>query len=869
MNGPKTDHRMEGGPDRIDPRIRSYGAEVKTMLKELGFRSQQSLLQALPYDIRYTPETFRNLLRGRPDGDWFNAYQAIIRVFAERQMEMLPSAKSEGLEATENKIRSRVFGDAPPDVGPPDPAIAPSFRHLILPEEAATHADDFLDVKTPTLTDIAAHFDVPRSVYTADDGIRNRTMAALGGESANYLFTISGPSGSGKSVVSLRLAFDCLESGYSVYTLYVDWLSPVSLSHQIREAVRRDGKASLFIIDGAAHLSRGETSLLDVYKSLGEMPVPVVLLGVEAWRLLLPDDTNDINRSDTLAYHWSIGRLHDKELGQFVDHVINLELTNRVREVRCILSREARLALCAEDRDRFPATALLMFRYGRSVSEILVEEFTSLKGSFARNIYVYLITFAGLTLDVPRSAISRIVRQEKIREPDFWDRLNRVTSEKDGCVGLRHRLFFRYIAPHAIPSRFDRAANIVSVLLSLSDEVPAEDDFAQSLFGRNKPIANLLTRDEAAVRHLIQEGREVSLVELPEFWRSGWLTCLGRLSRIVLLDHETADACFSDAIRANPSNKFAHRERSWNLLHAGKPDQAEETAREAVSAFPSDVPTLIQSATVLQYTSEAGFDYAGELFEAALKIDPENDEVIEKQDRYEDAKSYRTYITKEWGDLEDEILERLRAPWFIWTVRKGVGSSRSNQAIKGKLGGLIRDPLGDIDEIREVAGTVRQSSDKLTRALISANLARAEYVQWYQSGVETDSDRIEKMFVQAMKDAPKEPFIRTWYGTFLKEVRKDLVSAEKQYRESIDLASRYKHRNGARPFENHPMLLNNLALLLIQIGRSESEPHKKFKEAENLLLTAIAKIEETKSRFLWPYEEYEELKRLKIELGIL
>jgi hypothetical protein len=64
------------------------------------------------------------------------------------------------------------------------------------------------------------------------------------------------------------------------------------------------------------------------------------------------------------------------------------------------------------------------------------------------------------------------------------------------------------------------------------------------------------------------------------------------------------------------------------------------------------------------------------------------------------------------------------------------------------------------------------------------------------------------------------------------------------------------------------MLLNNLALLLIQLGRAESNQKKKLEEAENLLLRAIKKIEETKSRFLWPYDEYEELKRLKSELGV-
>ena len=127
---------------------------------------------------------------------------------------------------------------------------------------------------------------------------------------------------------------------------------------------------------------------------------------------------------------------------------------------------------------------------------------------------------------------------------------------------------------------------------------------------------------------------------------------------------------------------------------------------------------------MLQFTTESGFDLAGEILDRALELDPEHKEARRKQESYEDAAAYKRYLsTSSWEGIEDEILDRLRTPWFVWTFRKGVCSSRGNKAVRGKLSGLIQDPLGDIDQIREVAGEAQKGSDKFTKALVLANRA--------------------------------------------------------------------------------------------------------------------------------------------------
>ena len=99
-------------------------------------------------------------------------------------------------------------------------------------------------------------------------------------------------------------------------------------------------------------------------------------------------------------------------------------------------------------------------------------------------------------------------------------------------------------------------------------------------------------------------------------------------------------------------------------------------------------------------------------------------------------------------------------------------------------------------------------------------------------------------------------------------MRKDSSAAEKNYRDAIDLASQYKRRDGKKPFENHPMLLNNLALLLMQEARLETDPTAKFMEAQTLLDAAIEKIDTDNSNFQWPKDTHADLIRLKKEAGI-
>jgi tetratricopeptide (TPR) repeat protein len=853
-------------PDRVDPRLRTYGEEIKKLQKAYGYKSLQELIRELPDNTTLTEASLNKLLNGRSGSNWFKAIPDIAMAMALRHRKIYPKDKWKDLASIAEEITTTIFGDPAKDAYKETTPAIYSFQNLTAPRVHSQYADDFLNAKSPTLSDIAANFDIIRTQYTETTGLKNRVFEAFNGAPRTYLFTLSGKSGSGKTVISMRLAFDCIEANYKVYHLPLDFASPIALSRQIQEIAHREKTPILFIVDNALRLMKHQINLVDVFKSIVEPSVPIIILGIEVSRITPPIAFTPTPKDGQNTQHWTIGELTDSELNTLVDHIVTLETSRRVAEVRCNLSKELRLKLCGDSRNRAPAVALLVLRYGQSISEILIAEFESIEGSIARDLFTYVITFSGLSLNIPTSCFSRIIKNSRTTEPSIWSNLERIASVKEGRIGLRHDLFFRHIAPHAIPKSLDRTAIITRVISFLSDNNSLEDDFANELFGKVRAIADLLFRDEEAIRQLIQEGMSLAQEEIPEAWKSNWLVCLGRLEKNVIFDHNLAESCFSEAIRFNSFNKFAHRERSWNLLRAGEIDQAEIAARMAADTFPNDVETLIQSANVLQYTTESGFDYAGNLFTQATQIDPNNIEAGKLKDRYEDAAAYRHYITKEWGDLQEDILEKLKAPWFIWRIRKGENSARTNRAIKGKLGSLIRDPVGDQDQAREISRIAIGANDNFIKSLVSANLARIHFIQWYQNGEAIDFIETENLFLAALSNAPLEPFIHTWYGTFVKEVKGDTSMAETIYRKAIALAAKHKQADGSKPFEDHPMLLNNLALLLIQQARMELNRKAALDEAESLLLRAIKKGQTLATKFTWHYDTFEDLRRLRSEL---
>lgn len=466
-------------PKGYDARIRACGKRIKHKARELGFTPLSRLYKNLPRTVSFeNEEVFQKTLNGRRDSRWSMTFNAIAEIFTRQEHSLLSteSQSEAAFSARTSYYKQYIFGSGLAAIEARQlDDVAPSFERLALPKEPSATADSFLDAMPPTLADMAAGYDTYRTHYHGPNGLRETVMSWLSRASGPLLASISGPSGAGKTVTALRLAYDCLECDRPVFKLLPDWACSDSIGIQIRRLLSQDPFPSVFIIDNAGSLPRKGVQPADIVRSVEDIATPFVLLLAENWRLFAPFELPLLGIDASRARHFLVKALNTRELSDLLDRVIELETGQRVKDVRCHLSKERRLALCSQDRDRLVAAALLIFRYGRHVADILIDEFNAIENEAIKHVYLCLIVCAGLGVAVSRAIIRLLAKDHGAPGSYFWSGLAQVTAESDGAFSIRHPLFYRHLSPALIPNAHDRADIIGSVITHADPDNPLDD----------------------------------------------------------------------------------------------------------------------------------------------------------------------------------------------------------------------------------------------------------------------------------------------------------------------------------------------------------------------------------------------------------
>ena len=121
-------------------------------------------------------------------------------------------------------------------------------------------------------------------------------------------------------------------------------------------------------------------------------------------------------------------------------------------------------------------------------------------------------------------------------------------------------------------------------------------------------------------------------------------------------------------------------------------------------------------------------------------------------------------------------------------------------------------------------------------------------MEWYQKDEPHDPAEIEKLFKKSLSLNPNDAFTHCWYGTFLKEMRGDWLGAEREYQEALKLANSSTYIRD----RDHPLILNNIALLLLDGVQDQRIPSEKLLDAWKLLTYACQRVKELESEFYWP-----------------
>lgn len=119
-------------------------------------------------------------------------------------------------------------------------------------------------------------------------------------------------------------------------------------------------------------------------------------------------------------------------------------------------------------------------------------------------------------------------------------------------------------------------------------------------------------------------------------------------------------------------------------------------------------------------------------------------------------------------------------------------------------------------------------------------LARLLYLELYHRGEPHDPNQMEQLFKQSLELNDNDAFTHCWYGTFLKEVRKDFDSARCEYEQALKISNCSKDMH----LHEHPLFLNNAALLIMDEVQKGLRSAEALQEAKALLETAVRRVEE-------------------------
>jgi tetratricopeptide (TPR) repeat protein len=752
--------------------------------------------------------------------------------------------------------------------------LCPSFE--IVPSRAnspsAVKADRFYDGYPPTWEELFACLDIDRTVYSQEQGIRWRARQLLAGRSATSVVLLLGVAGTGKTTLLKRLAVDMTTLGVLTLRLRDDWLlSAASLAQQIQDVARESGSALLILMDNAADLVFDRNILQRTIREL-EPSQPVVFALADQ-----PDRWNLARRQLSClneGENYFPERLHhlfQNECEGLVDRILQYE-SDGTLSVRCNLSRSERLALCNVISERQLLIAMLQMRHGTEFRKIIEREYELIPTEEGKSAYSLVCYFNTFRLSLP---INLVLRALRIEGHIAIERLRNSTQGLFGEDGLgltaRHAIISTVVSRHVFGHPESKKEALRSVISGMShnegqESSPEEIVFRRIFSGRNmyRRIATDLNRNTTLLRGLYSEvcatvpKKRSDLLKLVATSQGQTERMLGNL--------EEARVSFKTALALDPGYVFAHRQMAWLEHFRGDWTEAAKMAIQAARLAEQDFLTQYHCARILSLGKVDDFREAERYYLRALEIDPSQHDLVDDWNDYQTAKRVLGYFSDLRAEqlVPEAVYEEMRPGLaFIRTIH-GPNSKQFREKLVGNLRGMEEQTFGDIGDLYEKIAGIKIEKNKMLHALVLCNVARLRYLAWYHSQEEHEADDTEELFKTSLSLNGHDPFTHCWYGTFLKEVRRDFESARFRYKRAIELGD---GRPNSR-LNRHPLFLNNMALLIMDEVRLKRVPGAKLEEAKLLLDEAVRRVRESKADFQWPEESLSLCVDLMREAGV-
>lgn len=745
-------------------------------------------------------------------------------------------------------------------------ALCPSFEYVCPPFAKAVNADRFYNGHPPNWAELSAGFDIERSAYSRPNGIRDDVCNVLEERKGVQAIALLGVGGTGKTTLLLRLGFDASLNGHTVLRLRNDWsCGNRPLSVQIKSASEHSKRSLLILIDDASDLHFEHNLLEGLLRELGGCNVVfAVAEHPERWSLTLRQ-LAILKETDNYRWH-GVHRLLDSECEALVDRILTYEGDGTLSATHCDLNRMQRLALCKERADRHLVIAMLQMRHGIQFKSIIERELNRIPMPEARDGYA-LVSFANtFGVAIPATLLRRVLKLDSLEQlRAFRDSTDALFTETRLGVTVRNGVIARMITAYALPTPELRKEALQMLLGKIDVEDPREERiFLRFFTGENmhKRLLTQLDRKIDLVRSLysyIQHAHS----NTPVFHRKFLITSQAMCERIIG-GPDTTRALLEHAIQIDDRYAFAFRQYAWLEHSLGHWVRAADLAVIAAELAPDHFYSQYQCGRILSLNTAANFLRAKQYINRAVELRPHDPKALRQQEDYllaERILSYYASVTME-NLIPKDVLSYLRPGLAFNCALYGSNSKEARKRLQAELSGMQESTRGDVAALYEKIGNINVEKNQTLKALFLTNLARLQYLEWYHRETPQDFDKLEQLFKTSIDINGRDPFSHCWYGTFLKEIRDDFVLARREYDTARSLGMESKHDAQ----HDHPLFLNNIALLLMDEVQSGLRAPEALVEAKALLEAAIKKNSEGQGNFFWPENSLSLCNELIVEM---
>ena len=719
--------------------------------------------------------------------------------------------------------------------------------------------DQFFNAIYQGIGAISRSFDIARIGHS--EILKSRLSKDVANTTPWHMHYIGGRSGSGKTILLDRIAYDAMINGFSVFRCPTGYVDSQSFFERLHNTLLNSSSRVLIIFDDALKLGQRGVRIEDIAKMTpsveGQQVTLVFAANWQSQSSSLPlhlDPTERKRRLDTVSV------LTASEVGALVEKVCWAERSGVIQDVRCTLPEAQRADLLVDDRDRLMLFALLKLRYAKNVREVLREEYLSIDEQSSRDLYTQITIMDALGCPLPKSILGALLPDISYVSKKLRDLINIDESR----VHLRHPLLVTHTLDIVCEDIEIRPDLLSAILLKLVRGGRSEKSVLLEFFVAERQaqrVSNFFKRcRESVITYL-----DTLFNHATEFSDCGlgaqFFGHLGTIEKDVLLEYGQAADRFEAALDIDPENVYCAKQLAWALLKHGDLPGAEKQARIAVAHFPDEPELISDCAYVMSWCTSEGFSDATGLYSGLMTLQPDDEVLARRFERHLEGVEIARLSSGAFGDYQ---YKEMRAPSFIWRVRRHA-VKQYKRSLFGRLSGALRDSDVNAELLEEISQLELGGADAGLKGLIEAHSARQLYERWYHDQDQIDLDDLERRFKRAIKASPQEAFVPLWYGTFLKEARNDYEGAEREYDAARQIAKDSKFPDVVE----HPMILNNMALLFMDsVYTQKKSAEVGLKNADILLNLAMERMDQTKSRFRWPIDTFARLQAMASEFQI-